>query len=124
MPMASRMLETRRRSVTKSLIWRFIGIVWTWVGAYLIILWTPERFQNAAWIATFIVVYHHSTRMVMYYAYERFWSRVQWGRTDPGAEMPPLMTSGAKVLWAGGTLVVVAFLFYMILFVSPLMKGK
>ena len=63
--------------------------------------------------------------MVMYYAYERFWSRVQWGRTDPGAEMPPpMMPLRAKVLWAGGTLVVVAFLFYMILFVSPLMKGK
>jgi hypothetical protein len=122
--MEYRMLETRRRSVTKSLIWRFIGIVWTWVGAYLIILWTPERFQNAAWIAMFIVIYHHSTRMVMYYAYERFWSRVRWGRTDQGADIPPPMTRRAKLFWIGGTLIVVAVLFYLILFISPFMKSK
>ena len=122
--MDGRMPEARRRSVAKSLIWRFIGVVWTWVGAYLIILWTPERFQKAAWISTFIVVYHHSTRMVMYYAYERFWSRVRWGRTDPGAEVPPPLTPRAKVLWAAGTLMVVAALFYLIFFVTPLVRGK
>ena len=118
------MPETRRRSVTKSLLWRLIGIVWTWVGAYLIILWTPERFQKAVWISTFIVVYHHSTRMVMYYAYERFWSRVRWGRTGPGAEIPPPLTPRAKMLWAAATLVLVAALFYLILFVTPLVRGK
>ncbi|HUS46719.1 MAG TPA: hypothetical protein VNA25_05725 [Phycisphaerae bacterium] len=118
------MLETRRRSVTKSLIWRLVGVVWTWIGAYLIILWTPERFQKAAWISTFIVVYHHSTRMVMYYAYERLWSRIRWGRPDPGADAPPPLTLKAKAYWAAATLVVVAILFLLILYVTPLARGK
>ena len=118
------MSETRRRSVTKSLVWRFIGVVWTWIGAYLILLWTPERFQKAAWIATFIVVYHHSTRMVMYYAYERLWSSIRWGRPDLDADTPPPLTLRAKVLWAAGTLIVVAALFFLILHVTPLVKGK
>ena len=78
------MFETRRRSVTKTLIWRVIGIFWTWVGAYLILLFTPERYRSAGWCATFIVVYHHSTRMVMYYLYERLWARVEWGKQDMG----------------------------------------
>jgi len=116
--------ETRRRSVTKSLVWRFIGVVWTWIGAYLIILWTPERFQKAAWISTFIVVYHHSTRMVMYYAYERLWSRIRWGRPDPGTDAPPPLTPQAKVLWAVGTLIVVAALFLFVLYVVAPAKTK
>ena len=118
------MLETRRRSVTKSLTWRFIGVVWTWIGAYLIILCAPERFQKAAWIATFIVVYHHATRMVMYYAYERLWSRIRWGRRDLGPAAGPPLTLRAKMLWAAGTLIVVAALFFLILTVTPLGKSE
>ena len=116
------MIETRRRSATKSLIWRLIGVVWTWIGAYLILLWTPERFRKAAWVSTFIVVYHHSTRMVMYYAYERLWSGIRWGR--PEADAPPPLTLRAKLLWAAGTLVVVAVMFFLVLYVTPLAKGK
>ena len=119
------MIETRRRSVTKSLLWRFIGVMWTWIGAYLILLWTPERFQKAAWIATFIVIYHHSTRMAMYYGYERWWGSIQWGRLDLGAEgSPPPLTLRAKVLWAVGTLIAVASLFFLILYVAPLARSK
>ena len=117
-----RMFETRRRSVVKSLVWRFIGVVWTWIGAYLIILWTPDRFQKAAWIATFIVVYHHSTRMVMYYAYERLWSGIRWGRL--ASDAPPPLTLRTRLLWAAGTLLLVAALFFLILYVTPLVKGK
>jgi hypothetical protein len=115
------MAETRRRSVTKSLIWRFIGVVWTWIGAYLIILLTPQRFQKAAWISTFIVVYHHSTRMVMYYGYERLWSGIRWGRLDDGPIEP--LTRRAKLLWAAGTAVVVAALLLATLYAVPA-KGK
>ena len=117
-----RMFETRRRSVVKSLIWRFIGVVWTWIGAYLILLWTPERFQKAAWIATFIVVYHHSTRMVMYYAYERLWNGIRWGRLAPDA--PRSLTRRARILWATGTLLLVAALFFLIFYVTPLVGDR
>jgi len=75
-------LELRRRSIAKSLLWRFIGIVWTWAGAYFILLLTPQRFRSASLMATAIVVYHHLTRMIMYYVYERVWSHICWGRVD------------------------------------------
>ena len=57
-------LESKRRTVVKSLLWRIIGIVWTWVGAYIILIFIPEEYKTAAIIATLIVVYHHSTRMI------------------------------------------------------------
>jgi len=74
------MTETKTRSVVKSILWRIIGVAWTWLGAYFILQFTPDRYSSAALISTFIVVFHHSTRMVMYYAYERVWNSVNWGR--------------------------------------------
>ena len=72
--------ELKRRSVVKTLVWRIIGIVWTWVGAYFILIRIPPSYETAAMVATLIVVYHHSTRMVMYYFYERLWASIAWGR--------------------------------------------
>ena len=74
------MAETKTRSAVKAVLWRVIGIAWTWIGAYLILRFTPDRYRSAALISTFIVVFHHSTRMAMYYVYERIWNGVNWGR--------------------------------------------
>jgi len=85
------MIETRRRTLVKTVTWRVIGIFWTWIGAYLILVFVPDRYRSAALVSTFIVVYHHSTRMVMYYAYERIWAGIAWGKSGPGkAEGVPL----------------------------------
>jgi hypothetical protein len=64
-----------------------IGIVWTWIGAYLILLFAPKRYQSAAVLSTLIVTFHHSTRMVMYYGYERMWAGIDWGTYAPDAEL-------------------------------------
>jgi len=72
--------ELRKRSLVKALIWRIIGIAWTWLGAWLIVLMVPEPFNSAAWIATFVTIYHHATRLVMYYFYERIWGTIAWGK--------------------------------------------
>jgi hypothetical protein len=29
------MVEARRRTIVKTITWRLIGILWTWIGAYL-----------------------------------------------------------------------------------------
>jgi len=112
--------ELRRRSLMKSLLWRVIGIVWTWVGAYIILLFVPPSRRSAALIATLIVVYHHSTRMIMYYAYERIWASVAWGRDVP---LSP-MSRREKLLWSIGTAVVLVLIFFLLLEVHPKIKGK
>ena len=75
-------LEQKRRSIAKTFIWRVIGIAWTWVGAYFILLLTPQKYRTASLIATAIVIYHHLTRMIMYYIYERIWNKIRWGKSD------------------------------------------
>jgi hypothetical protein len=116
----SNVKELHRRSLIKSLLWRIIGVVWTWVGAYVILLFVPPSKQSAAFIATLIVVYHHSTRLIMYYAYERFWASVKWGRSAA----PQPMSIKEKLLWSAGTFVVLAAIFFLLLEVNPKIKAK
>jgi len=71
--------ELKKRTFIKSIVWRFIGIIWTWAGTYFILLITPKEMKSPAFTASIIVIYHHSTRMVMYYFYERFWNKIKWG---------------------------------------------
>ncbi|MFW2368558.1 MAG: hypothetical protein ACN4GW_19250 [Desulforhopalus sp.] len=112
--------ELHRRSLVKSLLWRVIGVVWTWVGAYIILLFVPPSRQSAALIATLIVVYHHSTRMIMYYAYERVWASVKWGR-GVGSN---LMSGKEKILWTLGTVAAIGLIFFLLLEVHPKIKAK
>ena len=115
-------LELRRRTIAKSLLWRLIGIVWTWVGAYFILLLTPQRFRSASLMATAIVVYHHSTRMIMYYFYERIWSNIRWGRVDEDKLETVAISPKRKLIWIFVVTLVLALIFFLILYVNPLMK--
>ena len=115
-------LELRRRTIAKSLLWRLIGIVWTWVGAYFILLLTPQRFRSASLMATAIVVYHHSTRMIMYYLYERIWSKIRWGRVDEDKLETVAIPPKRKLIWIFVVTLVLALIFFLILYVNPLMK--
>ena len=114
--------EFRRRTVVKSLAWRFIGIIWTWVGAYLILLFVPDKHASAALIATLIVVYHHSTRMVMYYFYERLWASISWGKVAKNHEVGSAMSGRDKIMWISATVTATAIIFTLILVISPLIN--
>jgi hypothetical protein len=115
-------LELRRRTIAKSLLWRFIGVVWTWVGAYFILLLTPQRFRSASLMATAIVVYHHSTRMIMYYLYERIWSNIRWGRIDEDKLETVAISTKRKLIWIFVVMLALALIFFLVLYVNPLMK--
>ncbi len=112
--------ELRRRSPVKSLLWRVIGVAWTWIGAYFILLLVPPSHRSAAMIATLIVVYHHTTRMVMYYGYERIWASVGWGRSVA----PDPMSRTEKALWFLGTALGLALIFVLLLEVTPRIKAR
>ena len=115
-------LELRRRTITKSLLWRLIGIVWTWIGAYFILLLTPQRFKSASLMASAIVVYHHSTRMIMYYLYERIWSNIRWGKVDEDKLETVAISPKRMLIWIFVVTLVLALIFFLILYVNPLMK--
>jgi uncharacterized membrane protein len=62
---------TRRRSVAKSISWRTLGSLDTFVLAFLI----TGRLSWGASIAGAEVV----TKTVLYYVHERAWAHVAWG---------------------------------------------
>jgi hypothetical protein len=111
------MIETKRRTVVKSLLWRVIGVIWTWLGAYFIILLIPENMKKASIIATLIVIYHHSTRLVMYYFYERIWATINWGKIGfDDIEKP--MSMKKKLYWTSGTIFSITAIMCLILFLK------
>ena len=118
-----KLFESHRRTIVKSLIWRFIGIFWTWGGAFVIISFLPDSQKNALVIATLVTAWHHSTRMLMYYAYERIWIKVSWGRPDheDKTEIKPLKLR-QRILWTSGVVLSISLIFWLLLSVTPDIK--
>lgn len=114
-------LDSHRRTITKSLLWRFIGIFWTWGGAYIIILLLPKEQKNAVTIATLITAWHHSTRMIMYYVYERVWTRIRWGREHPSKK---ILSAKQKLKWVIGVTIAIVTIFWLLFFVTPDIKNS
>jgi uncharacterized membrane protein len=65
------LLESRKRSFTKSITWRILAVLILAVVAYAI---TRDPLQT-----TIITVITHSIKFVAYYIHERFWGSVNWG---------------------------------------------
>lgn len=63
-------METRKRSLTKSIIWRVMGIGLLALITYLV---------TGSWITTALVtVLHHGTFIFVYYLHERLWLKIKW----------------------------------------------
>ena len=74
-------MDTKARSWVKSIVWRVIGIVLLGTIAYLITGDWKEM--------TIITALFHTVRVVLYYAHERVWEGIAWGRVKhPLAELP------------------------------------
>ena len=65
-------MDTKTRSWTKSIVWRVIGIVILGLITYFI--------TNSWKEMTVITILFHSIRLVLYYAHERLWERISWGK--------------------------------------------
>ena len=64
--------ETHLRSVTRSILWRIIGII---------LLATITYICTHSWVTTsLITILHHSIFVGVYYLHERFWLKVTWLR--------------------------------------------
>ena len=66
------MRETRKRSLTRSVVWRIFGVLFLALVTYL---------YTRNWITTSLVtVLHHGVFIFVYYLHERFWLKVKWLR--------------------------------------------
>jgi len=66
------MVDSRTRSLIKSIVWRIAGIV--------LLIPLGYAFTGKWTEASAIAMTFHAIRVVMYYFHERAWERVRWGR--------------------------------------------
>lgn len=65
-------VDTRKRSLVKSITWRILGVILLGAIAY---------YATGSWVDTgAITLSFHGIRVVMYYYFERCWERISWGR--------------------------------------------
>ncbi len=65
-------MDSRKRSVAKSVSWRISGIILLGIIAYVITGNVKEM--------TIITLVFHSIRLILYYYHERYWERISWGK--------------------------------------------
>lgn len=63
------------RSIAKAVSWRVVGTIDTLVVSYFV-LGGEGRLKEA----TAIAVVDFVTKMVLYFAHERVWNKIKWGR--------------------------------------------
>ena len=64
-------MESKKRSLVKSFIWRLIGVFV--LGT---ITWVITKDPKAT---TIITLLFHTTNFILYYYHERFWEKTDWG---------------------------------------------
>ena len=62
------------RSVAKAVSWRVVGTIDTFLVSYLIL--GEDNWGEASAIAAVDFV----TKMILYFAHERVWNKIKWGR--------------------------------------------
>jgi uncharacterized membrane protein len=67
-------IETKGRSLTKTILWRIIATLITWVIVYL---YTGEFFESGK-----ITITAAAVSMIAYYIFERIWNRIDWGKIN------------------------------------------
>ncbi len=66
------MIVTKKRSFAKSLTWRVVALITTFVTLYAL-----SKDINMATLATLIT---NAVNFVAYYYHERIWNAVKWGK--------------------------------------------
>jgi sulfate adenylyltransferase large subunit len=85
LPASEAAAPTRRRSLAKALSWRVLGSLLTFA---VVLLFTRDAGLSLAVTATEAVA-----KIALYYAHERLWSRLKFGRGD-GGEKPSSYDAG------------------------------
>jgi len=67
-------METQKRSIVKSVTFRIIATIITFLVVYL--------FTNDPFISTGVTLLENLIKMFFYYFHERAWNNVSWGLTE------------------------------------------
>ena len=71
----------RRRHIAKTLTWRIIGTLDTWLISYILIYYIGETPEKATEAASYIAGLELITKTILYYIHERAWCSLSFGFT-------------------------------------------
>jgi uncharacterized membrane protein len=78
-PVTQKPIDSSKRSIIKTITWRIIAELDTFIVSYLIT-------GSISWSLS-IVGIESTTKTVIYYIHERAWGHVVWGLTLPEADI-------------------------------------
>ena len=70
--MAIKMNVKKSRSFLKSLTWRVVALITTFMSIYIV-----SGELTVAWFGTLLT---NGINFILYYAHERVWNKTSWGR--------------------------------------------
>lgn len=92
--------ETHKRSLTRSIVWRVMGIGLLALITYLV---------TGSWITTTLVtVLHHGIFIIVYYLHERLWLKIEWLRDSRWKPIARVFTY--EVILGNGILAIITYL--------------
>lgn len=74
------MKDSHWRSVIKAISWRVLGSLDTMLLTYL--------FSGSLKVATFVGSTEALTKIFLFWAHERVWNKIRWGRVSPLVSSP------------------------------------
>jgi len=74
-------METHARSITKALTYRIIGLMFTFLIGWLV--------TGSVKLGVTLGVLDFIIKLCTFYAHERFWMKIKWGRLDPSSIPDP-----------------------------------
>jgi adenylylsulfate kinase len=70
-------MESKARSLVKSITWRVTGIILLLPIIYLTYYFIGKDIVS---VSIWSTVIFHTLRVILYYIHERIWLKVRWGR--------------------------------------------
>jgi adenylylsulfate kinase len=67
------MIVSKSRSLIKSLTWRVVALITTFISIYAV-----SGELKVAWLGTLLT---NAVNFVLYYLHERAWNKTSWGRS-------------------------------------------
>jgi uncharacterized membrane protein len=101
----------RKRHIAKTITWRIVGSVDTWLISWILIQFFGENPQEAVEAASYIASLELITKTILYYLHERVWYNLNW-ITDNQKLRHIIKTISWRLVGAIDTILLVFIVYY------------
>ena len=100
----------KRRHIAKTLTWRVIGTLDTWLISYILVYYIGETPEKATEAASYIAGLELITKTILYYIHERTWCSLSFGFTPRVRHI--IKTVSWRLIGAIDTILLVFIVYY------------